>query len=280
MRSLIKTKDISISVATQFNSGRPINLERNMVHFFFCDNGNLKFGFGPHYERILDQGSYFIIYDSEKDLPVALSSDAENGVDVVHIVTTTKYIHSVLIEDIQNEVTQNFDGFGVRNYAIETVPLAAESVLESLVDPFVPTALKSVYYRAKVLELLSYCYNVPESDRFESCPFLKDKDNIVRIKNAKRILLLKMVSPPSIKELSKEIGMNEYNLKVGFKNIYGMPPYQYLKEYKLNYSKSLLQKGFKVNEIADQIGYNSSSHYIEAFRKRFGTTPRKYAIES
>lgn len=280
MQSLIKTDEVSISAATDYTTGDPFYLEKNHVHFFFCNKGNLRFGFGPHYERILDQGSYFMIYDSEKDLPLALSTVDNKPVDIVHIITTPWYIHSILIDDLKKEVPHNYADFGVRNYSIEQVPLPAETVLESLAGREVPTALKSVYYRAKVMELLSYCYNVPEADRFEACPFLKDQENIVKIKEAKRILIEQMDQPPTLKELSKEIGMNEYNLKVGFKNIYGMPPYQYLKEYKLNLSKSLLQKGLKVNEIADRIGYNSSSHYIEAFRKRFGTTPRKYANES
>ena len=32
----------------------------------------------------------------------------------------------------------------------------------------------------------------------------------------------------------------------------------------------------KVNEIADELGYNSPSHFIDAFKKKFGVTPKKY----
>lgn len=280
--TLLKTDTLSIDKATNFTTGDPFYLQKGKVHFFFCNHGPLVFAFGPHYERTLPPDNYFVIFDSERDLPLMLRSGLEDGkgVDWIMITTTPKYIHSVLTDDLDNDVRASYDDFGVRNYSMESVPLEAETILEILTEGHVPTSLKSVFYRAKVMELFSYCYNVPEADRFEACPFLKDQDNILKIKEARRILIERMDDPPSLKELSREIGMNEYNLKVGFKNIYGMPAFQYLKDYKLNYSKTLLQKGMMVNEIADAIGYNSSSHYIEAFRKRYGVTPKKYVADS
>ena len=41
-------------------------------------------------------------------------------------------------------------------------------------------------------------------------------------------------------------------------------------------SKMLSTKNYNVNEVADQIGYSTSSHFINAFKNRFGTTPNKY----
>jgi len=33
-----------------------------------------------------------------------------------------------------------------------------------------------------------------------------------------------------------------------------------------------------VNEVAFDIGYTNPSHFIAAFKKKFGTTPRKYKV--
>jgi len=46
---------------------------------------------------------------------------------------------------------------------------------------------------------------------------------------------------------------------------------------KLQKSRLLLDSGrYSVNEVAFQIGYQNPSHYIAAFKKKFGTTPKKY----
>jgi AraC-like DNA-binding protein len=42
----------------------------------------------------------------------------------------------------------------------------------------------------------------------------------------------------------------------------------------------LLDTGkYKVNEVAFQIGYTNPSHFIAAFRKKFGITPKKYLMQ-
>jgi AraC-like DNA-binding protein len=71
--------------------------------------------------------------------------------------------------------------------------------------------------------------------------------------------------------------LNEYQLKVGFKEIYGTTVYGYVMDSKLQKSRLLLDSGrYSVNEVAFQIGYQNPSHYIAAFKKKFGTTPKKY----
>ena len=189
-------------------------------------------------------------------------------------------VHSILIDDRKSLVQLGFEGFGVREYSVKDINFATDLVLDNLLNPTTePNLLKSVFYRSKVLELLSFTYDVEEDQLYEACPFLKEKDNVERIKNARNILIDHLDNPPSLSELAKQIGMNEYNLKIGFKNVYGLPPFKYLQEYRLNLSKKLLAEGqWQVAEIADKIGYTSSSHFIEAFRKKFGNTPKKFML--
>ena len=40
-----------------------------------------------------------------------------------------------------------------------------------------------------------------------------------------------------------------------------------------------ITKKYKVNEVATQIGYTNPSHFIAAFRKKFGVTPKKYLMQ-
>ncbi|MFT5725578.1 MAG: AraC family transcriptional activator of pyochelin receptor [Bacteroidia bacterium] len=257
----------------------PLNYQTTLgdhhVHLFFCKQGNPIFQFSEHYQRPLPEGSYFTIYDQSKKLDVLIHAQS---CKMVYVSLPPQDVHKILIDDSKSLVELGFEGFGVREYSVKDISFATDLVLDGLLNPAVePNLLKSVYYRSKVLEILSFVYDVEESQLYDACPFLKEKDNVTRIKNARNILIEHMDSPPSLALLAKEIGMNEYNLKVGFKNVYGLPPFKYLQEYRLNYSKKLLGEGqWQVAEIADQIGYTSSSHFIEAFRKKFGNTPKKF----
>lgn len=270
----------TVLASSQSDSGfnQQLSLSSERVHFFFARTGPITFQFSPHYSRELQAGDYFLIYDQEKALPVQLSAE---GCKMVYLRLRPDFIHDTLLADKHHVVHFDFQGFGVREYSVKPIGFEADRVLESFFADSIPTSLETVYYQAKVLELLSHIFDAPADHLYEACPFLKDKDNVEKIKQARNILVENMLEPPKLKDLAREIGMNEYNLKIGFRNVYGLPPFKYLQEYKLTYSQQLLRQGqMHVSEIAYAVGYTSASHYIEAFCKRFGSTPKKFMTSS
>ena len=47
----------------------------------------------------------------------------------------------------------------------------------------------------------------------------------------------------------------------------------------MEHSRRLLESNqFNVNEVGLKVGYSTSSHFIAAFKKKFGTTPKKYVM--
>jgi AraC-like DNA-binding protein len=129
-----------------------------------------------------------------------------------------------------------------------------------------------------VLEIMGLYFS-DKKPNTENCPFLNDQETVRKIKHAKEYLLKHLDSPPGLKELAKIAGLNEYQLKVGFKEIYGNTVYGYLLDHKLDHARVLLDSSrFQVNEVAYQIGYANPSHFIAAFKKKFGVTPKKYLM--
>jgi AraC-like DNA-binding protein len=43
--------------------------------------------------------------------------------------------------------------------------------------------------------------------------------------------------------------------------------------------KLLLSNKYSVGEIGLRVGYSTPSHFIAAFKKKYGTTPKKYLSE-
>lgn len=138
---------------------------------------------------------------------------------------------------------------------------------------------RQLYLHGKIFEMLSLYFSEKKANT-ESCPFLNNEETVRKIKNAKEYLLKNLDNPPGLKALAKAAGLNEFQLKVGFKEIYGNTVYGYLLDHKLDYSRLQLDTGkYKVNEVATQIGYTNPSHYIAAFRKKYGITPKKYLMQ-
>jgi len=59
-------------------------------------------------------------------------------------------------------------------------------------------------------------------------PFLVDESNVIKIRKAKDIVIARMAEPPSLQELSDEIGLSLKKLKEGFKQIYGDTVFSFL----------------------------------------------------
>jgi len=113
----------------------------------------------------------------------------------------------------------------------------------------------------------------------EQCPFLMDDQNIKKIRKAKEIIISKMIEPPTLIELAREVEISLKKLKEGFKQVYGTSVYAFLLDYKMQVSKRLLSsKNYNVNEVALKVGYSTATHFINAFKKKFGTTPKKYLM--
>ena len=161
----------------------------------------------------------------------------------------------------------------------DSINPAMSVVLSQILETKVHESIQTLYFKGKVYELLSLFFNKSGDANVEQCPFLVDEENVRKIRKAKEIILNKMTEPPTLQELSAEIGLNIKKLKEGFKQIYGDTVYGYLLDYKMNEARSMLNsKQYNINEISLKLGYSTSSHFITAFKKKFGTTPKKYLM--
>jgi AraC-like DNA-binding protein len=69
--------------------------------------------------------------------------------------------------------------------------------------------------------------------------------------------------------------MNDYKLKRTFKIYFGKTVYEYIREQRLEKAFSLLAGGqSNVSQSAFAVGYTNISHFSQAFRERFGISPK------
>ena len=152
-------------------------------------------------------------------------------------------------------------------------------ILSQIFNLNIHESMRALYLKGKVYEILSLYFNKSEEMDVEKCPFLVDEENVRKIRLAKEIILKKMSEPPTLTELSEEIGLNIKKLKEGFKEIYGDTVYGYLLDHKMEEARRMLSsKSYNVNEVGLRVGYSTSSHFIAAFKKKYGTTPKKYLM--
>ncbi len=92
---------------------------------------------------------------------------------------------------------------------------------------------------------------------------------------AKKIILQNYSNPPSIKELAKLCGTNDFKLKKHFKKIYQTTIYTYVQKLRLEKANLLLRENLmSVSEIANEVGYKHQGHFSSIFYKAYGVYPK------
>jgi len=92
---------------------------------------------------------------------------------------------------------------------------------------------------------------------------------------AKEIILQNYQTPPSIKELAKLCGTNDFKLKKYFKKINQTTIYAYIQKLRLEKANLLLREHLmSVAEIANQVGYKHQGHFSAIFFKTYGVYPK------
>lgn len=254
-------------------------INKRYIQFHFCLKGNGKFLFNDgNYALEVSEENSLLLYNTQLDLPLNLS--LAPGSWMVSVVMTIRKFHSLFSDEASYIPFLDGENREKKYYAQEPVSPAIAVVLSQMISYNLHPTIKKLYIKGKVYELISLYFNKNKDADVEQCPFLVDEDNVKRIRRAKEIVLANMAEPPSLTDLAKEVGLSLKRLKEGFKQIYGDSVYSFLFDYKMEYARRLLDSGqYNVNEIGLRIGYSTSSHFIAAFRKKYGTTPKKYMKE-
>lgn len=155
------------------------------------------------------------------------------------------------------------------------IDLPLQSCINSVLHCKFSDSLKRMYFFSKAIEML-----VLQAESFDRAvnkkPLYVKKDyDKERILFARDYLLKNIDCPPTLTELSKVAGINEYKLKRGFKETFNQTAFEYLSDVRLELAKNeLLDKKKSISEIAFELGYSSLQHFSSAFKKKFGISPR------
>ena len=251
-------------------------IDTSFIQFHFVSEGQALYSFNNGaYKMSVNKGKYIVLYNPIKNLPLnAVISPKSN---VLSVLISIKKFHKLFSEDSNNIQFLKDENANQKYYYENKISNPIFLVLNELKRFDINSSTKNLFLKAKIYELFSHLYNRNRDLNIEQCPFLTNEENFKKIKKAKDIIIENMTNPPSLVELSEEINLSLKKLKEGFKKIYGKPVYQFLIEYKMELAKKLLSdNNYNVNEVSLKLGYSTASHFITAFKNKYGLTPKSF----
>lgn len=253
-------------------------VDQDFIQLHFCIKGSALFNFNNgNYTIPLAEENLLLLYNPEQQLPMNLEVNANSW--LITVLISIKKFHSLFSTEANYISFLNEENKDRKYYKDGIILPSMAIALNQIMNYGLHPSLKKLYFKGKCYELLSLFFNRPIDVSIEQCPFLVDEDNVQKIKKAKEIVIQRLDAPPTLNELSEEIGLPLNKLKEGFKQVYGDSVFSFLFDYKMELAIQLLETGsYNVNEVGLKIGYSTASHFIAAFKKKYSITPKKYLM--
>jgi AraC family transcriptional activator of pyochelin receptor len=195
------------------------------------------------------------------------------------------YLYQLIGEELE-EVSPEIRELVAENHQsffndINLITPAMRSALDQILNcPFTGNT-RRIYLESKCLELIALrLEQFKQGDRYDRKPLCSLKpDDVDRIYLARDILTKNADHPPSLMQLARQVGLNDFKLKLGFREIFGTTVFGYVHRHRMETARQLLSdRRMNVKEVAQAVGYANQSRFAAAFRKQFGINPKAYLL--
>lgn len=267
---------------TDLNLKKSIELQYNLIdppyEVNYILEGNLFHNELKAKDMNLSSGSISVYF--RKEMCGITKFISGRNIKYITIIADKRFIEESLLN---NEYHKELNDFKMSSRAIElTKPHRPRSELKSIFlkmkDCDFSSIGKLMYLQSKAIEALSFVWEkeIKLLESKNNILFL-DKQAVESIEKARQLIEENMVEPYTIDKISKEVNMNAYKLKKGFKQVYNMTIFGYLKHIRMIKAKELLEKKeLNIGEVCSAVGYTNASHFAKNFKEVYGETPKYF----
>lgn len=236
-------------------------------------------GIQDHYDEIAGQHYLFFLPDIQE----VEQYFADQRLSLVKIELELDFLRSFALNNpsLPVELQHLIDGKLDCRFHDSTgaITPALQLVLQQILHCPYQGLMKRMYLEGKALELLTLQLHqwTENTNRQQTRSQAWRSSDVERLHYAKEILVRDLHNPPSLLDLARQVGLNDYKLKQGFRQIFGTTVFGYLQSYRMKEAKQLLtERELSIAGIAQRVGYASQSRFCDAFKRQFGMSPREY----
>ncbi|MBI9069851.1 MAG: helix-turn-helix transcriptional regulator [Salinivirgaceae bacterium] len=252
-----------------------IDFDIDFLGFLFAFKNNFHFNV-PHLNNNLLEGQYNLVY-KPSSLPFNVSFEETGIYSLLYLkiplIYITKWknpfpIFSDFISNLKSETVTTISD----NHLHTTTEM--EIIVQDCLNCHFEGTLREIYLEAKVRELSALCFNQIIQNSMRSKKNILTPQDVFKIQAARQFLLTHIDTDFSLRKIALKVGTNEFKLKQGFKQLYGLPVFNYIREERMKKANELLKlTDTPISEIALIIGYKNLSNFTAAFKKRFDYPP-------
>ena len=136
---------------------------------------------------------------------------------------------------------------------------------------------RDLYYQIAGTLLVSQGLLQKKIKKIAAGSFVTQKELYRRVEHGRTLIDDCFRHPLNLQEIAAHAAMSPFHFNRTFKQVYGVPPYQYLIKKRLEQAKEyLLQQRYTVGEIGLLTGFADIHSFSKSFKKAYNISPSAY----
>lgn len=159
----------------------------------------------------------------------------------------------------------------------QTISNAVQKLLNQILSCPFKGISRQFFIEGKVMEILAHVlHRNRDKYSFNKKNHVKLQE-VESIRKAADIMRLSQGEFQNLESIAKSVGLCRSRFHKCFSFVYGMSPFEYLKQFRMETAKSLIVNGgMSITEIAYSVGYLSLSHFAKTFKAYEGVLPSEF----
>ena len=164
---------------------------------------------------------------------------------------------------------------GITVLSYPSSPALAEVAARMLNNPY-RDVLGDLYLESCALAQVAEIARLANERAGTRCPPSLTRRQCDRVQRARELLDQRITDPPTMLDLSKQVGINATSLRAEFQQAYGTSVFGYVREQRLQLARALLKsEDLPVSAIGYRVGFGNPGAFATAYRRRFGQSPKQ-----
>ncbi|WP_179223796.1 helix-turn-helix domain-containing protein [Paenibacillus tyrfis] len=248
--------------------------EDRVFEINYCFSGSSDYYFrGNRYSTSVQSGNVYSMEDSE----IRLIKKSKQRYLCLEIRMSPEQVLRYFEHADDYRSVENW----LQNQMGRISPLQNSMILKRAVNEMVHSSyrgsLKKLHMESKIMEIVLLLLEKYMPEHESNTGSYMKKQDIEKLYAAKQIIADQLDNPLSLKELARASELNEFKLKKGFKELFGMTVFEYVRDQRLEKGVFLMQvEQLNVGEAAAAVGYSNPSNFSAAFFKKYGCKPIQF----
>jgi len=247
------------------------------VHHFCVRHGQVQIhaSFIPHPIELNGGEAIFLVFPkSDWQIKIVFQS----GTEFYTLQMEASRLHTMINPQFNHQSLETASKMNMRDL-MKLIPVNPSllTCFDQLLHHKLQPPFQAIFEQAKFLEIFSLLMETAFGQRMDACPVMMSPAIESKIHRVRLHIIDNIDQIPDPDHLAMIYELPRNTLREGYRYMYGKTIHQYHADHKLESAMQMLESGeLLVKEIAFKIGYQNPSHFISAFKKKYGYTPKQY----